>query len=461
MGEWRHEQGDGFVLTAYDISSRVEEFLAEGTEESFREALALVEETLARNREINQRRALFQKEIPEFERLRRKAAAALASFLKTKADALPADDANAPLAEQLLAEAQELSPAEETRLARDAVRERLERVARFHQGERELADRGLEAAREIFLSLLGRHPQARERFEKADAALARRNALLADAEELLDQRKRKKAQRLFREAETLDREAAAPLAPLRARLENQERAEALEAEARGALDETAAAPLEKALAQAREAASLDPAYAPARELAAELYDKALPILAHRGPLSIQTETRPYRVLPVDEARIGRNTNTYRENLIPLPHPAASRRHGRFFLQEGAWHYQDLPGCTYGTRINGKPVMGSHRAAAGDRFGFWYHGETDPDYLGPEPELTIAARLPGEGVLALDFPDRTIFLLGGPLPLDEIGLEGRLLSTPHGLFLEATDGERRPLRPGMTLETGILLKEDRP
>lgn len=70
---------------------------------------------------------------------------------------------------------------------------------------------------------------------------------------------------------------------------------------------------------------------------------------------------PVRLDPARPAVLGRESRVD----VPVSSPEASRRHAEIRFESGGWHLRDL-GSKNGTRVNGVPIEGARRLAAGDR-----------------------------------------------------------------------------------------------
>jgi hypothetical protein len=118
----------------------------------------------------------------------------------------------------------------------------------------------------------------------------------------------------------------------------------------------------------------------------ELYKQVQEKFEHSASCIIGLGEEQVQIINTNSVFIGRNTSSFQENQIVLRHPAVSRKHGQIFLKEKNWYYKERRGCAYGTKINGSRVSGTVKLKTGDLFSFWYFDETDPDYLGEEPEI---------------------------------------------------------------------------
>ncbi len=131
-------------------------------------------------------------------------------------------------------------------------------------------------------------------------------------------------------------------------------------------------------------------------------------LGFSGVFRLETDGAAFVVVPDDAVFVGRNTEKFRENQVPLRLADVSRKHGKITRTNGRFLYENRPECWHGAMLNGRLI--DDRAVElkeGDVLGFGFFKEEDGSPAGEPPAVRLSLRRFG--------PDRAPSLAISPAP----------------------------------------------
>ena len=129
----------------------------------------------------------------------------------------------------------------------------------------------------------------------------------------------------------------------------------------------------------------------------ELLLEVLNELGFGGMFQLEFSGRAYAVVPDEVVCVGRNTESFRENLLAIKLPDVSRKHGKITRAHGRFLYENRPECLHGTMLNGALI--DDRAVAlkdGDTLGFGFFRDEDDSFTGEAPAACLKIRYCGDG-----------------------------------------------------------------